>query len=315
MITGHYLQQTNILPKNHSVEMIYQKMQAMFQQHERLIVLLDQTLAPDIFDDLKNKLRVDQIIYIPLAKGNGYKDTNLFFIEIIDNKILNDIGFELAEHLLKHCDVANDRYLVHGFGCSSYDNDELNRKFKTSLVLQDIESKILFRWYDPRVMIYLDQIFNESQMNSLLGNFTQWHFFHPTGYYRWENIEQNKLQRKAINKINAQQSLQLDLIEISNTVFRKAHELEQIDSHNLIPQNILKNLYQAHEQYHIKKYIDLVSYGLYAELLGQGFIQHPHVVNVLEQYWNTEPENYNFTEAMNFVTEDAWALIKTEIIE
>jgi len=59
----------------------------------------------------------------------------------------------------------------------------------------------------------------------------------------------------------------------------------------------------------------LLSYGLYAELLGQGFIQHPHVVNVLKQYWNIEPENYNFTEAMNFIAEDDWALIKTEIFE
>ncbi|WP_335960130.1 hypothetical protein [Acinetobacter bereziniae] len=315
MMAEHYLEQTSILPENNSVETIYQKMQKVFFQHGRLLVLLDETLAPDFFDDLKNNLRVDQIIYIPLAKGNGYKDTSLFFIEISDEKILKDIGFELAEHLLKHFDIANDRYLVHGFGASQYDNDELNRRFKKTLVLQDIESKILFRWYDPRVMIYLDQIFNELQLNSLLANFIQWHFIHPTGYYHWENIDQKKLQLRAINKINVQQSLQLDLIEISNTVFRKAHELEQIDSHDLDPQKILKNLYQAHEQYYIKKYIDLLSYGLYAELLGQGFIQHPHVVNVLKQYWNIEPENYNFTEAMNFIAEDDWALIKTEIFE
>jgi hypothetical protein len=36
---------------------------------------------------------------------------------------------------------------------------------------------------------------------------------------------------------------------------------------------------------------------------------------VLKLYWNIEPENYNFTEAMNFIAEDDWALIKTEIFE
>lgn len=315
MMGENFLQHSMMPLELHSAEWIYQKMQTVFQHRQRLIVLLDQTLVPHIFDDLKNSLRAHHIIYVPLAKGNGYKDTNLFFIEIIDEKILKDIGLQLAEHLFDNFDRANHEYLVHGFGTSDYDNDELNQKFKASLVVQDVESKILFRWYDPRVMIYLDQIFNEPQMNSLLGNFTQWHFIHPTGYYHWENIEQHKLQRKAINKINAQQSLQLDLIEISNIVFSKAHELEQIDHKHLKPQKIVKNLYQAHEQYHIKGYMDLVSYGIYAEVLGQSFMQHPYIQKVLQQYWGTEPEKYDFTDAMEFVAEEYWISLKQDLTQ
>ena len=315
MMSENYLQRAIETNELYSVEAIYQKMQVVFQQHERLLLLLDETLAPRIFDDLKKSLRSDKIIYIPLAKGNGYKDTPLFFIEITDEKILKDIGLQLAEHLFHNFDISNNEYLVYGFGTSDYENDELNRKFKASLVLQDIESKILFRWYDPRVMIYLDQIFNEPQMNSLLGNFNQWHFIHPTGYYQWDNIAHKKLVRKTINKISAQQSLALDLIEISNIVFKSAYQLEQIDNNKLKIQKILKNLYQAHEHYHITKYTDLVSYGLYAEVLGQSFMQHPYIQKVLQQYLHTEPEKYDFTEAMNFVAEDSWTLIKTEIIE
>lgn len=313
MMAENFLQHSTLPTKLHSVEAIYQKMLTVFQQHERLLVLLDETLTVDTFDELKKSLRVDNIIYIPLAKGNHYNDTHLFFIEILDKKILEDIGLQLAEHLLNNFDISNHAYLVHGFGASHYENDVLNQKFKASLVLEDIESKILFRWYDPRVMIYLDQIFDELQMNSLLGNFSQWHFIHPTGYFHWENFAQKKLQRKAINKIHAQQSLQLDLIEISNIVFKNAYQLEQIENSNLKTQQILKNLYQAHEQYHIKGYMDLVSYGLYAELLGQSFMSHPYVQKILQQYWGTEPENYNFTDAMEFIAEEYWDSLKQDL--
>lgn len=116
MMSENYLQQTAISSELHSVEAIYQKMQAVFSQHHRLLVLLDETLAPDVFDDLKKCLREHNIIYIPLAKGNRYKDTHLFFIEILDEKILKEIGPQLAEHLLNNFEISNDQYLVHGFG-------------------------------------------------------------------------------------------------------------------------------------------------------------------------------------------------------
>lgn len=315
MMSEHILVQVDLSPELNSVDVIYKKMEAVFEKNNRLLVLLDQTLAPNIFDNLKANFREENIVYIPLAKGNSYKDTNLFFIEIVDKQVFEKVGYELAEYLLNNFDVNNDQYLVHGFGSSNFDNNELNKRFKKSLVLDDIESKFLFRWYDPRVMIYLDNIFSESEMNSLLGNFTQWEFIHPTAYFQWEHLAQNKLQSKKSTQINAQQSLALDLIEIANIVFRKSHEFEQVDVNRLKPKQILRNLYQGHEQYGITKYADLVSYGLYAEVLGQYFMVHPYIREVLQRYWNIEPENYNFTEAMNLVAEDSWASIKKEIFE
>lgn len=313
MIDGHFLQHTNLSAEANKKQLIYENMVNAFNQQNRLLVLLDETLAPNVFDDLKINFKFENIIYLPLAKGNSYKDTNLFFIEIVDKKILEKVWDELAEHLLDQFDVSNDHYLVHGFGTSQYDNEELNKKFKKSLVLDDIESKILFRWYDPRVMIYLDDIFDEYQMNSLLGNFTQWQFTHPSGYFQWEHISHNKLPSKAITKINEHQSLALDLVEIGNIVFRKSHQLEQIDVNDLKPHQILRNLYQGHEQYEITKYVDLVSYGLYAEVLGRHFMVHPYIQEVLQRYWNIEPENYNFTEAMEFVSEEYWVSLKKDL--
>lgn len=313
MMSENYLQRAIEPNELYSVEAIYQKMQLVFQQHERLLVLLDETLAPHIFDDLKKSLRSDKIIYIPLAKGNGYKDTPLFFFEITDEKILKDIGLQLSEHLFHNFDISNNEYLVYGFGTSDYENDELNRKFKASLVLQDIESKILFRWYDPRVMIYLDQIFNEPQMNSLLGNFNQWHFIHPTGYYQWDNIAQKKLVRKTINKISAQQSLALDLISPSNIVYKNLADFDVINISEIEPKQILRNLHVALNIFNIEKYSDIVGYGLYSFVLGERFMWHPYVQEILKLNWKVQPEDHDFINAMNYISTDDWVLIRNDL--
>lgn len=309
----HYLKRTEITQESNIVDAVYNEMEQLFNQHNRLLVLLDETLVPNIFDDLKQNLNSDNIIYLPLALGNSYKDTQLFFIEIIDVEVLKNVGQELAEHIVNNRKVENDRYLVHGFGTTHFKNNELNDRFKKSLVVDDIESKILFRWYDPRVMIYLDAIFNESYMNSLFGMFSSWRFIHPTGNFHWEKTNEKKWVSYSIRKINQQQSLALDLIEICNLVFRKSSEFDQIDINKIEPKQILKNLYLAHEQYQITGYADLVTYGLYSEVLGCHFMKHPYVESVLKQCWKTEPENYNFTEAMDFIAEEYWGSIKNDL--
>ncbi len=315
MITEHYLTKIDSSYELDSPQSICKKMEEIFLKNERLFVLLDETLAPKIFDDLKQNFRDENIIYVPLAKGNSYKDTDLFFLEITKKEILEKVGLELAEHFAHNLSVSNDQYLVHGFGTSTLENEILNQRFKKSLVLEDIESKFLFRWYDPRVMIYLDEIFDKEQLNRLFGIFENWHFMHPKGYFFWENNNQEEYKMSPIAKINIKQSLALDLVEISNLVFQKLVDFDDVDFYQVEPQKILKNLYEAHEKYQITKYLDLVSYGLYAEVLGRNFIKNHHVEEVLKQYWLVEPQNYTFTEAMNFVPEQSWALIKTEILE
>lgn len=309
----HYLKQIETTQQSNTVEAVYGEMEQLFNQHHRLLVLMDETLVPNAFDDLKQNLNSDNIIYLPLALGNNYKDTCLFFIEINHINVFKSIGQELAEHIVSNFKVENDQYLVHGFGTTDLSNNELNKRFKKSLVINDIESKILFRWYDPRVMIYLDAIFNESYMNSLLGMFSSWRFVHPTGHFHWEKTLEKKWTSYSIRKINPQQSLALDLVEIANLVFRKSNELEQIDQNTVKPKLILNNLYQAHEQYQITGYADLVAYGLYAEILGRHFMKHPYVESVLKQCWKTEPENYNFTEAMDFIAEEYWTSLKNDL--
>lgn len=140
------------------------------------------------------------------------------------------------------------------------------------MVVQDLNSKILFRWYDPRVLNYLDQVFNEIELNSLLGLFETWEFVHPTGYFTWEKDNSQKFISRKIQKLTHDQSIALDLIEISNLVFVEAHNYDEINKDKLNPKNILLNLFIAHEEYQIHKYSDLFSYGLYAEILGKHFL-------------------------------------------
>lgn len=313
MIRELYLKQAESSLELDTVDAIYAEMEKLFHQHNRLLVLLDETLSPNFFDDLKDNFRSDNIIYVSLAMGSGYKNTNLFFVEIVKTEVFKTVGLVLAEYIFKNYQINNDQYLVHGFGTTDFDNATLNINFKKSIVLDDIESKILFRWYDPRVMIYLDDIFNENQMNSLLKNFTSWSFIHPTGSFHWNKNKNKELISSSIKKINPQQSLALDLIEISNLVFRKSSELDQIEISDVKPKLILKNLYQAHEKYQITGYADLVSYGLYTEILGHQFMMHPYVQSVLTQCWKTEPENYDFTEAMDFIAEEYWASLKNDL--
>ncbi|MFX7082962.1 hypothetical protein ABTI41_20685, partial [Acinetobacter baumannii] len=78
--------------------------------------------------------------------------------------------------------ITNDCYFVHGYGVAKTRSlEELRDQIKTKLVISDQGKKILFRWYDPRVMIYLDEIFKTEYVGGLLNGFKEWHFLHPKG--------------------------------------------------------------------------------------------------------------------------------------
>lgn len=296
-----------------STESIYSNMEQIFNEAGRLLVLLDTTLDPHGFDDLKGNLDEENIIYIPLAVGNNSKNTHLFFLDITKKEILEKIGKELAEKISHNFEISNDRYVVHGFGVSNLDHTKINQYFKKSLVVQDLNSKILFRWYDPRVMIYLDEIFTETQLNSLFGMFEAWNFTHPTGYFSWKKDNQQKFLKQTIHKLTHEQSIALDLIEISNLVYQQANNHENIDADKVKPKNILENLYFALQDYKLEQYADLYSYGMYAEILGRNFFIHPEVEKIIKKYWKVEPNNYDFNESMNFVDEESWPLIRNDL--
>ncbi|WP_180084680.1 hypothetical protein [Acinetobacter sp. YH12145] len=298
---------------NYSKDKIYADMESLLDKFGRLLVLLDVTLEADCFKELKRILKEENIIYLPLALGNKSKDTNLFFVEIANREILGKIGKEICEKITANFDIQNNKYFVHGFGASLLENKMINERFKKSLVVQDITSKILFRWYDPRVLSYLDQIFHEVELNSLLGIFESWKFVHPTGYFSWNKTKDQQFISRKIYKLSPEQSLALDLIEISNQVFVQSFNYEEIDKENLNPKNILLNLYMAHEKNKVDRYADLFTYGLYAEILGRNFLIHPEVKNILEKYWERAETEYDFNEAMNFIDRDLWKVIKQDL--
>ena len=92
--------------------------------------------------------------------------------------------------------------------------EELRDQIKTKLVISDQGKKILFRWYDPRVMIYLDEIFKTEYVGGLLNGFKEWHFLHPKGLFSFKSYDES---RSILNltKVNLEQSIELDLIEIA----------------------------------------------------------------------------------------------------
>lgn len=292
---------------------IYEDMRALFDQNGRLLVLLDETLEPGSFSEIKFFFKEENIVYLPLALGNKPTDTNLFFAEINTKEILEKVGRVISGKILHNSEITNNKYVVHGFGTSLLENDQINSRFKKSLVVQDINSKILFRWYDPRVLIHLDQIFNEIELHGLLGIFETWHFIHPTGYFSWKKDKNKKFISRKIYELSYDQSIALDLIEISNLVFVEAYNYDEIDRDKLDPKNVLLNLYVAHENYKIHKYSDLFSYGLYAEILGQHFFIHPEIQIILKDYWMTSTHEYDFNEAINFLDRDKWISIKKEL--
>lgn len=296
-----------------SVDKIYEEMKLYFNQSGRLLILLDETLEHGSCSQLKSFFKEENIIYLPLALGNKSKDTHLFFVEIDSKEIFEEVAKEISEKISNNFEIGNNKYVVHGFGTSFLDNKKINSNFKSSLVLQDLNSKILFRWYDPRVLIQLDQVFNQIELNSLLGLFETWNFVHPLGYFSWEKKSQEKFIFRKISKLSPDQSLALDLIEISNLVFVEAFEYDEIDKTKLHPKNILLNLFEGHQQYHLQKYSDLFSYGLYAEILGRHFFFHLEVESILERYWNSEQKEYDFNQAMNFLDKDNWVSIKKDL--
>ncbi|WP_180029175.1 DUF4123 domain-containing protein [Acinetobacter sp. YH16032] len=184
--------------KPFTIEQIANNMQKVFDQTHRLVILVDTTLEPDTFDQLKAEVGKEHIVNVPLAKGQKADNTPVFFIEIKEQSVFDKVKLQLVERISLHYNYDNSAYLVCGFGSSKLDNETLNDRFKKSLVLSDQKSEFLFRWYDPRVLIYLDAIFSEHQLNSLLGIFDHWHFIHPIGYFEWIKKNNEVFVKKAL---------------------------------------------------------------------------------------------------------------------
>lgn len=71
--------------------------------------------------------------------------------------------------------------------------------------------------------------------------------------------------------MNLEQSIELDLIEIANNVFQQLNEFEQVDLIKIQPVEIHQNLKEAYYGYGLQNYLDLVTYGLYSQIIYKNF--------------------------------------------
>ncbi|MCG5227433.1 hypothetical protein [Acinetobacter pittii] len=283
----------------------------ILNEYGKIIFLLDTTLNDSIFNGVIDNLSNKNIAYIPLANKKEIAKSNLFFICIDDKKVFEQVKEDLLQNLSRNKNITNDCYFVHGYGVAKTRSlEELRDQIKTKLVISDQGKKILFRWYDPRVMIYLDEIFKTEYVGGLLNGFKEWHFLHPKGLFSFKSYDES---RSILNlkKMNLEQSIELDLIEIANNVFQQLNEFEQVDLIKIHPVEIHQNLKKAYYDFGIQNHLDLVTYGLYSQIIHKNFIQHPMVTNVL--YDHCVVNKMSFTDAMDYVTKDLYEQIAKEL--
>lgn len=298
--------------QNHHAQLEQQCLK-LLAQYGHLIFLLDSTLNPSIFDDVVNTLAKKNIAYIPLAMKKHMATSNLFLVRIDDQKVFEQIKDDLLQNLIRNKDIANDSYFVHGFGTTKIESlEELRDQIRNKLVISDQGRKILFRWYDPRVLIYLNDILEEKNLVSLLDNFEAWHFLHPTGFYSIESSEERtQIKKLPLRSLNKTESIALDLVELSNSVFQQLNDFNEVDISQLYPVNIHKTLLQAHHYYGLENNLDLVTYGLYGQIIHKDFMTHPVVMDILYAY--CVQGELSFTDAMDYLNSELYAVIQQDL--
>lgn len=302
----------NDTEQNHH-DQLEQQCLKLLNQYGHIIFLLDSTLNPLIFDDLVNTLAKKNIAYIPLAMKKDMATSNLFLVHIENQKVFEQVKNELLQNLIRNKDITNDNYFVHGFGVSKNESlEELRDQIRNKLVVSDQGRKILFRWYDPRVLIYLNDILEEKNLLSLLDRFEAWYFLHPTGFYGIESIEQlAPIKPLPLHSLNKEQSIALDLVEISNSVFQQLNDFKEVDISKLRPVDIHKTLLQAHQVYGLENNLDLVTYGLYGQIIHQDFMTHPVITDIL--YTHCVQGELSFTDAMDYLDAELYFVIQQDL--
>ncbi len=234
-------------------------------------------------------------------------------IRIDDQKVFEQVKDDVLLNLLRNKDMTNDCYFVHGFGASKTESlEELRDQIRNKLVVFDQGRKILFRWYDPRVLIYLNDILEEKNLLSLLDSFAVWHFLHPTGFYSIESQEERaQIKTLALRSLDQSQSVALDLVEIANSVFQQLNDFKDVDVSKLRPVEIHKTLLQAYKVYGLENNLDLVTYGLYGQIIHKDFMTHPLVTDIL--YEHCVQGELSFSEAMDYLKSDAYLVIQKDL--
>lgn len=281
----------------------------LFEQNGHISFLCDETLLSGFFDEFIEKLKDYELEPIEIAAG-AKKNSRpaLFFIKIkVKEDLANSLDF-ITHILLMNLDQNEDGYFIHGF--SKIDDLKIAvQTFKKLVIAKDTKNKFIFRWYDPRVLVYLPAIIDKQseRIESFLEN---WHFVFFNGLYEVKIQEKRSLF--PLTFTNAE-SAKLDLIELSNTVIKQSLIY---DEKLLIRQDeILDSLHQAITHYGILHVTDLIAYGMYSVILHRNFIKSRLISDILDHCWVDRSEANSFTKAMDYLEENQYSQVIRECKE
>lgn len=280
----------------------------VFEQNSHITFLCDETLLNGFFNEFIDELTDYELEPIEIAASKRNTRSVLFFIKIKAKKDLDHSLDFIIQSLCMNLDQNEDGYFIHGFGKI----DDLKiavQTFKELVIAKDTKNKFIFRWYDPRVLVYLPAIIDKKseRIESFLGD---WHFVFFNGLYEVKTQEKRALFPLTFTN---DESAKVDLIELSNTVIKQSLIY---DEKLLIRQDeILESLHQAIRQYGILHVTDLIAYGMYSVILHKDFMRSSRVSSIISHYWIERLEANSFTTAMDYLEENQYSQVTQECEE
>ena len=280
----------------------------VFEQNSHITFLCDETLLNGFFNEFIDELTDYELEPIEIAASKRNTRSVLFFIKIKAKKDLDHSLDFIIQSLCMNLDQNEDGYFIHGFGKI----DDLKiavQTFKELVIAKDTKNKFIFRWYDPRVLVYLPAIIDKKseRIESFLGD---WHFVFFNGLYVVKTQKKRALFPLTFTN---DESAKLDLIELSNTVIKQSLIY---DEKLLIRQDeILESLHQAIRQYGILHVTDLIAYGMYSVILHKDFMRSSRVSSIISHYWIERLEANSFTTAMDYLEENQYSQVTQECEE
>ncbi|WP_332605331.1 DUF4123 domain-containing protein [Acinetobacter sp. ESBL14] len=298
--------------KEFNDEMIWENILKVYQQDKHVVFLLDKTLFENFLVEQLPKFSHDEIAYIPIAQST--QKSPLYLLRLTKIEQLESIRDDLVYFLKKNFDFRNDCYVVCGFGRSADELDVLAKHLRNTLVLNDQGKKVYFRWFDPRVLVYLNIILDDERVASLLHSFDEWNFYHVSGVYLFSKEDRIAGEKFKKLQISPNESINLDLIEVSNLAYQQAFNLMPDEHTRICPLKTLLAIQSAYHDYQITNYPDLISYALYSWMIHPQFMQYKLTRETLQQYWLNKAEVGSFTDAMNFLAESHWEKMKEDLL-
>ena len=298
-----------LLPKEEMAsENLSELITDLFEQNNHVTFLCDETLLSGFFDEFVDELTDYELEPVEIAASKKNSHPALFFIKIkVKEDLENSLDF-IIKTLFMNLDKNEDGYFIHGFG--KVDNlKKTVQTFKKLVIAKDTKNKFIFRWYDPRVLVYLPATIDKKseRIESFL---EEWHFVFFNGLYEVKTQEKRALFPLTFTN---DESAKLDLIELSNTVIKQS--LIYDEQLSIRQDEILESLHQAIRQYGILHVTDLIVYGMYSVILHKDFMRSSRVSSIISHYWLERLEANSFTTAMDYLEENQYSQVTQECEE